>query len=221
MSVQCVLARGGKRCYNRCEFEAEHSAEMRPSMSQALLPILTKLVKKGTPVSLFSDREDVGCFGVGFLLQADDRWITLSCLDEEGRYCGLRVIATELVYNLQYDDSYTASVYRQWLFRVYNDGTKRPPADRTSCGLSLDDMLTLSKKTHSLLQFEFFDSGDWDTAGWLKDREGDALTLILADDKDVPDGMSVIDLGSVTRIDVVLPEEVLLCYELVSAESAK
>lgn len=150
--------------------------------------------QEGTVVSIYSDKTAPDVFRVGIILDCNIKRIILFCLDEDGELSGIKLIPTDSVYCIQYNDMYTKSIQEKW-----NKEITIPTSIFQKRSDALEALLAHIGEKKKIVSFELQNSGTWDVSGIISMIEDDTVVLnALCDDGD--DGICVLSFNAITEI---------------------
>lgn len=166
-------------------------------MKNPLYDLLNQCCEKKKIVSIFSDIDSVDCFNVGIICNVSEDWTIAVCVDDLGNDIGITAIRTELIYALQYDDTYTNSIKQIW------NGENVYPLQLVDVSINpLHALFHLSCEKHKLISCEINNSGNWDVMGYVQSIDGDVISFIPIDDNGKQDGVLHFCSAVLTRVEM-------------------
>ncbi len=158
---------------------------------------LLKKIESTQWVSVY--RDDPDKFIYGRILACNDTFTLLVLASPEGKYDGLAMIETDDITLIEYGGCYAARMSRLMDKAEVNASIpcgERDFKDECIC----EQMLNLSRDTHSVVSIEILDSGYDNVTGIVKSVDGDCVCVDIYDTYGAPDGVALVSMEDITEI---------------------
>ncbi len=147
-------------------------------------------------VAVYAEADDYQAYEVGLVEHVDDSETVLLCLTPRGEPDGRRVLRSDDIVRVDYDNAYIRRLellyqYREAIF----DKDFRPVSSR---GSDLVSQLTSAKETNTIVHL--VDSGDYGPSGFVRQVGEDYVEIERIGANGEPDGHSTILLGSICKV---------------------
>ena len=145
-------------------------------------------------VSVYSNREDMDRFMVGYVLGVSEEELLLALISPAGKYDGYALVELDQIYRIN-----EAGEYEQKIERLYEkEETQHAffPIDESNL---LGSLLAFSKLKGYISLFELLDGED-SVQGFYEDRSGSMISVISVTDYGERDGKSFFNANELTRV---------------------
>ncbi len=156
--------------------------------------ILQQAREEHTAVSVYSNRDDMDRFMVGYVLGVSDEELLLALISPAGKYDGYALIKLNQIYRVN-----ELGEYEQKIERLYESEESKHaffPVDESNLTGSL---LAFSKLKGYISLIELLDGED-SVQGFYDDKSGNVISVFSVTDYGERDGKSFFNANEITRI---------------------
>lgn len=163
---------------------------------------LNNLKKENSLVSLYTDKNDLGHFSLGYIVDVNDMFYILASLSPNGIYDGFVLRRTSEVVQITYNGKYENMI--QKLEKIHNVKHEEIPQSDKNLVVKLLDFAMHSKYIVSIWSFD----EDCDAAvGYVADLENDKCKIVGVSEYGEDTGEIILNISDITEIDCNTEEE--------------
>lgn len=156
---------------------------------------LLKAINNQTPVSIYTDNEEVEKFSLGFIQGVSDDYVLLASISPFGFYDGFTIKNYKDIYRCESKDKYGEKAHKLYQIRKQN----HPSLDLTSDDLILN-LIQYAYDSHLVVSIELNHSEYDDLQGFISGIQGDMITIEQRDDYGNADGESIVFWDNITCV---------------------
>lgn len=155
---------------------------------------LKKFTECNKTVCLYENEDDTSKFNCGFLSAIEDNELLIENVTSSGEYDGYIAFLADKIYKVQQDSEYNRKIEK--LYQI-----KKQHHQHIVCNQSIfKSVLKFAQTNGFAVTLRFYDSNYDDLQGFVVALDEDILTVEEVDTYGRPDGISDIDINSITKI---------------------
>lgn len=151
-------------------------------------------IKDHKLVEIYENEDEIDSFILGYIIQYDDYFILIQCIDKYGAFDGYLAIQIDKIYRIAQDSMYINDMLLILDDTVLNDKSKSKYKNTTIIASIINDCT-------SLLTIQLCSSGYNNINGFVVSNDLNTMTLKCYDDSGTFDGITTIDMNCITSIE--------------------
>lgn len=144
--------------------------------------------------------DDLSKFCVGFIVDYDEKYCLIACLDAYGNKDGFCCFRTEDIIKIQISTQYLRSLAKLLKYYKNEDYYSQQLNFRDSRKSLLKDVYCYVKKENKITTFETLESNLCDFCGIISEILDDVLIIQIITDEGYLDGTMQIDIGAISSV---------------------
>lgn len=145
--------------------------------------------------AIYTNSEDTDLFLVGKILAVTDELTAISMVSPYGRYDGIRVLRSELIFEIEEE-----SEYLKMLQLLYSDASSSADSNIFTSDSPYLDLLRHALKEQKIISVELLESGSYNAIGFVKEIDDDVVTIQVVDSYGREDGIVHFSVNDITEL---------------------
>ena len=160
-----------------------------------LLEILEKSEKENKIISIYNNKFETNKFSVGYIINYDKTYYIMARISPYGEYDGYELGMVNDIYKIEYDGKYENKIKKLYDYKNQSHNMLEKSGENL-----IYEFLNFVKDKELVISVELCDSNLCDAQGYVKKVSIDNIEIDLIDEYGYNDGITDIDLKTVTSI---------------------